>query len=38
MTAMSGGKTAIAGKTVNHRDTGDSRETVKLMRKKLEEK
>ena len=36
MTVMSGDKTAIVGKTVKHRDTGDSGDTVKLMRKKLE--
>lgn len=36
MTVASGDKTAIVGKAVNHRDTGDSRETVKLMRKQLE--
>lgn len=38
MMAMSGHKTTIVRKTVNHRGAGDSRETVKLMRKKLEEK
>lgn len=38
MTVMSGDENAIVGKTVNHRDTGDCRETVKLMRKELEEK
>lgn len=35
MTVISG-DTAIVGKAVNHRDTGDGTETVTLRRKKLE--
>lgn len=38
MTVISGDRTAIVGKAVNHRDTDDSTETVTLRRKKLEEK